>query len=60
MDICKVCGTSCCSIRTHREVSGPPDLDRPATMKDIRELRILVAAFRADVLKLLAKMAREQ
>ncbi len=60
MEFCSVCGQAYDSMKTKHDCPGPPDLDRPATMKDIQELRTSMATFRADVLKMLAKMAREQ
>lgn len=60
MVICKTCGQAFDSMKTKHVCPGLINLNRPATMKDIQELQISMAAFRADVLQMLAKMAREQ
>jgi cell wall assembly regulator SMI1 len=38
MVICDVCGQVYDSMKTKHVCPGPPDLDRPATMKDIQKL----------------------
>ena len=61
MVICDVCGQVYDSMKKPKHFCpGPPDLDREATMRDVLDLRRLVVVFRAEMLQMLAKMAKKQ